>query len=244
MSFGDIVANTTDCMLTDMLREEFDDNEKAHFMLNFHLYLAYGNKPNAFVINLEDIREWLGFTTKGKAKHLLVNNFDQDNDFTIATVAQDNGRPLEKILMNVSTFKELCMIAKTAKAKQTRKYYAKMEKIFFTYMERKNAEQIRNIQEQNEVKLTILEKELKEQREQEHHNTLIDAHRNQPVLYVLKVYDNDNLLVKIGETDDLVSATLLTLRILQSLQSFDADLDEKLRDNLDDYIAPMPFILI
>lgn len=49
---------------------------------------------------------------------------------------------------------------------------------------------------------------------------------------------------KIGETDDLVSATLLSLRIVQALQSFDANLDEKLRDSLDDYIAPMPFILI
>jgi len=49
---------------------------------------------------------------------------------------------------------------------------------------------------------------------------------------------------KLGETDDLVSATLLTLRIVQSLQSFDAVLDEKLRDNAEDYIAPMPFIMI
>ena len=49
---------------------------------------------------------------------------------------------------------------------------------------------------------------------------------------------------KIGETDDLVSSTLLVLRVIQALQSFDAELDEKLRDNTDDYIAPMPFIMI
>lgn len=49
---------------------------------------------------------------------------------------------------------------------------------------------------------------------------------------------------KIGETDDLVSSTLLVLRIIQSLQSYDAELDEKLRDTSDDYIAPMPFIMI
>jgi len=49
---------------------------------------------------------------------------------------------------------------------------------------------------------------------------------------------------KIGETDDLVSAALLALRIIQSLQSYDADLDQKLRDTTDDYIAPMPFIMI
>jgi hypothetical protein len=49
---------------------------------------------------------------------------------------------------------------------------------------------------------------------------------------------------KIGETDDLVSATLLALRMVQALQSYDAELDEKLRDNADDYLAPMPFIVI
>jgi hypothetical protein len=49
---------------------------------------------------------------------------------------------------------------------------------------------------------------------------------------------------KTGETDDLVSATLLTLRMVQALQSYDAELDEKLRDNVDDYLAPMPFIVI
>jgi hypothetical protein len=49
---------------------------------------------------------------------------------------------------------------------------------------------------------------------------------------------------KIGENDDLVSATLLTLRLIQALQTYDADLDAKLRDSLDDYIAPMPFIMI
>jgi hypothetical protein len=49
---------------------------------------------------------------------------------------------------------------------------------------------------------------------------------------------------KLGETDDLVSATLLSLRMIQSLQSYDPDLDEKLKDSADDYIAPMPFILV
>jgi len=49
---------------------------------------------------------------------------------------------------------------------------------------------------------------------------------------------------KTGETDDLVSSTLLVLRMIQSLQSYDSDLDEKLRDSADDYIAPMPFIMV
>ncbi len=49
---------------------------------------------------------------------------------------------------------------------------------------------------------------------------------------------------KPGEHDDLVMSLLLALRMSQLLQSYDADLDEKMRDSLDDYIEPMPFIML
>lgn len=49
---------------------------------------------------------------------------------------------------------------------------------------------------------------------------------------------------KTGETDDLVMATMLVVRMIQMLQSFDPDLDQKLRDSLDDFIEPMPFIMV
>ena len=49
---------------------------------------------------------------------------------------------------------------------------------------------------------------------------------------------------KPGETDDLVMSLILALRMIQLLQGFDANLDEKLRDSIDDYIEPMPFIMI
>lgn len=50
---------------------------------------------------------------------------------------------------------------------------------------------------------------------------------------------------KEGETDDLVTSMLLAVRMVTLLQSFDADLDEKLRGNVEDeYIEPMPFIML
>lgn len=50
---------------------------------------------------------------------------------------------------------------------------------------------------------------------------------------------------KDGETDDLVMATLLAVRMITSLQNFDADLDEKLRANInDEFVEPMPFIML
>ncbi len=46
----------------------------------------------------------------------------------------------------------------------------------------------------------------------------------------------------LGETDDLVMAMLLAVRMVQALQTFDAQLDEHVKD-MDEYIQPMPFIM-
>lgn len=49
---------------------------------------------------------------------------------------------------------------------------------------------------------------------------------------------------KVGETDDLVMAMLLAIRMIQALQNYDSNLDAKLRDTMDDIIMPMPFIMV
>jgi hypothetical protein len=48
---------------------------------------------------------------------------------------------------------------------------------------------------------------------------------------------------KIGETDDLVTSSLLVVRILQQLSSFDYSLDQHIRDH-DEIIEPMPFFAV
>lgn len=47
---------------------------------------------------------------------------------------------------------------------------------------------------------------------------------------------------KIGETDDLVMATLLIIRMIQHLQSYHVDLDNHIRDH-SEVIEPMPFMM-
>ena len=49
---------------------------------------------------------------------------------------------------------------------------------------------------------------------------------------------------KIGETDDLVMATLLIIRMVQTLKQYDQILDSTFSDNLESIIEPMPFILL
>jgi hypothetical protein len=47
---------------------------------------------------------------------------------------------------------------------------------------------------------------------------------------------------KQGETDDLVMSTVLAVRMLQLLQTYDTDINNQLRDHGDTVIPPMPFI--
>jgi hypothetical protein len=47
---------------------------------------------------------------------------------------------------------------------------------------------------------------------------------------------------KPGETDDLVMATVLAIRMMQILQSYHSELDTQLRDHADNTIEPMPFV--
>jgi len=48
---------------------------------------------------------------------------------------------------------------------------------------------------------------------------------------------------KIGDTDDLIMASLLTIRMLQSLSDYYLDLGEQIRDH-DEYIQPLPFFAV
>lgn len=53
----------------------------------------------------------------------------------------------------------------------------------------------------------------------------------------------NSFAAKIGETDDLVMAMLLAVRMAVFLREFDSKLDAKLKDSSDELIMPMPFIM-
>ncbi len=70
--------------------------------------------------------------------------------------------------------------------------------------------------------------------------------RSKPLVSELKnfVANGSSYAAKMGETDDLVMATLLTARMLMLLQSYHSDLDSHLRDHSDTIIEPMPFFAV
>jgi hypothetical protein len=67
---------------------------------------------------------------------------------------------------------------------------------------------------------------------------------SKPLLSELKTFvaHGSSYAAKPGETDDLVMAALLAIRMLMLLQSYHAELNSYLKDHTDNIIEPFPFI--
>jgi phage anti-repressor protein len=187
-------SRQVDDELSKMLMDDFSSDEQQQFVKHFQMYLDHGTDDVKFVIDLDNVWEWMGFGKKGNAKSHLIKFYKQDTDFKVTILLPPQqkrvhgGQNKETIMMNVNTFKSMCMTANTERGKQTRLYYTKMETIFFKYMEQKHMNVIENITA-NAQRNTELERQ----------RILMQAYANKPCVYILKICG----LINIGETNDL-----------------------------------------
>ena len=131
------------------IKESFTEPEQQLFASCFLCYLNYNQKTD-FVINLDTVWKWIGFTRKDHCKVVLKKHFTIDVDYKI--FGEQNlggaggfpevggkGRPIEKIMLNINCFKKLCLKANTKKADEIHNYYIKIEELFFdTFNEQTN----------------------------------------------------------------------------------------------------------
>ena len=89
-----------------------------------------------FSVDFELAWEWLGYSTKQKAKNKLLNNFEQNVDYTLnQTVkchesSRGGGSSIYlDIRLTIDCFKSLGMMAGTDQGKEIRKYFLKCERI-------------------------------------------------------------------------------------------------------------------
>lgn len=112
------------------MKEVFNDFEQHLFLSNFYCYLNHNNM-NDFIINLDDIWKWLGFSQKCNAKNLLEQKFIINNDYKILQYEQKThprgGQNKENIMLTIKTFKKFCLKVGTKKADEIHEYYMKME---------------------------------------------------------------------------------------------------------------------
>ena len=66
--------------LVEKVKNHFTNYEQQLFLSSFYCYLKYDTK-NDFVIDLDNVWKWLGFSQKIKAKILLENNFKIDINY-------------------------------------------------------------------------------------------------------------------------------------------------------------------
>lgn len=131
-------SNETTGFKSDLLQElknEFNTEEQSIFVNSFYSYLNH-HPTEDFVIDLSDVYEWIGFTRLDSAKKNLVKKFREGIDYKtllrqLAEQKLENrgGSNKEKIMMNVETFKGLCMVSGTEKASKIRGYFLKLESI-------------------------------------------------------------------------------------------------------------------
>jgi phage anti-repressor protein len=88
-----------------------------------------------FPIDFDEAWEWIGYSSKQKAKEALERNFEQGTDFTSfnRTVKREIGATSKtQINLTVDCFKAFCMMAGTEKGKEVRRYYIDLEKRYCT----------------------------------------------------------------------------------------------------------------
>ena len=120
------LSTTYQNKLLTKIKTKFTENEQQIFVASFYGFLNYDSKMD-FVIDLDDVWKWVGFSNKAHSKHLLEKNFIIAKDYKLLLTKPGEqrmhikgGHNKEIIMLNVATFKKFCLKAGTKKADERR----------------------------------------------------------------------------------------------------------------------------
>ncbi len=166
INFNDLVKNSNTNLsisvqtkMTTIINDEFTEEQQQWYIANLFMYMNY-HPTNDFPINLEDVFKMIGFANKGNAMKTIKSNFTLDEDYKLLIIPrekkQNAGRSEHEIMLNIDTFKNLCMLAKTSHGKEIRKYYVKLENIYNKIIKEEIENKDKLLEEQKE-KIEMLE---------------------------------------------------------------------------------------
>ena len=219
INFKELVKNSNTTLsldvqskIVDKLNNTFTENEQQWYIANLYMYMNY-HSTNDYPINLEDVFKMIGFANKGNAKRTLENNFTKDEDYKVVILRTEKnlnikdlgGRPDENIMLNIDTFKNLCMIAKTESGKEIRKYYVKLENIYNEII-KEEIEQQKVLLENNKKELQQTQQQLKKERI--HKNQILrrkyyDMKQGDAIYLYKDDENNERSLLKIGKSKNI-----------------------------------------
>jgi len=216
------LSSTYNSKLISKIQSNFSGYEQQLFVTSFYCYLNY-DKSNDFVVDLDELWEWLGFKQKVNAKVILEKHFKVNIDYKIlapqeggtninllsAIAEQDfqskkhGGQNIKKIFLTIKCFKSLCLKAQTKKASEIHEYYIKLEDVLHEVLE----------EESNELKQKLLKKEnIILEKEKEIEKTIIKQFPlNTECIYfgtIDNTNDSNEKLIKFGHTNDLSTRVL------------------------------------
>ena len=61
-----------DDQLISLIKSSFNESDMELFELNYKIYTANKNNLDDFIVDLDEVWKWIGFSTKGHAKTLLT----------------------------------------------------------------------------------------------------------------------------------------------------------------------------
>jgi hypothetical protein len=190
--------------LVEKVKNNFTNYEQQLFLSSFYCYLKYDSK-NDYVIDLDNIWQWLGFSQKIKAKILLENNFKIDINYKKLLSREGKqdekthgGHNKETFMLNIETFKKFCLKTGTKKADEIHDYFIKLENVMFEITKEESEELKKQI-----LKLENTNKEMEKNVMKEKEKVLLDKFATSgPLIYIIKVktYKSGEYVVKIGHS--------------------------------------------
>mgnify|MGYP000975185307 FL=1 len=202
-----VLTLNTQSKMIEILNKEFTEEESRWYIANLYIYMNY-HPTNDFPINLETLIKLVDFANKQNAKRTLVNNFTEGEDYKILLIPKDEqkttdetrgGYNKERIMLNIDTFKNMCMLVKTEKSKEIRKYYVKLENIYNKIIK----EEIENkdkLLEDKDQEIKKIQDERMVDKKLEKHKVLLNMLKDKNCIYLIELSEN---LVKIGSSCEI-----------------------------------------
>ena len=196
--------------LLNEMNNQFDSEEQRIFVNSFYAYLNH-HPTEDFVVDLDIVYKFIGFSRKDHLKRLLLKNFSEGTDYQTLLhpiVEQKDeksssppkgesswgGSSPEKIMLNVDTFKNICMLANTQQAKIIRTYYIKLENVV-----------LKVINKSKEFAVTKLTNQTKMIAKNDY---IVDQFDKKSIAYIGIVEENeDYTIAKYGHTSDIKRRT-------------------------------------
>jgi phage anti-repressor protein len=201
--------------LVEKVQKTFNNYEQQLFVASFYCYLKNDYK-NDFVIDLDNVWEWLGFGQKVNAKRVLEKNFIINKDYKLLlcqlakqTNGTKGGHNKETFMLNIETFKKFCLKSGTKKADEIHDYFIKLEQILQEILVEESEELKKQLLQLEDKKTKEYETKLQKQKVLEREKILLKEYATSgAIFYVIKVksFDNGTYIVKVGESSKGVQA--------------------------------------